>query len=84
MAQTIVKLKTIEGKHFVDVDQSVELIKKQLETNKSILIVARGIEISRIAVVIRRAEEDCNCVIARMETKNVKEKDDHGKERNIL
>lgn len=84
MAQTIVKLKTIEGKHFVDVDQSVQLIKKQLETNKSILIVARGIEISRIAVVIRRAEEECNCVIAKMETKNVKEKDEHGKERNIL
>ena len=57
MAETIVKLRTIEGKDFVDVDESVKAIKKELETNKSILIVAKGIEISRVAIVIRRAEE---------------------------
>lgn len=38
------------------------------------MIVARGIEISRVAIVIRRVEEECNCTIARMETVNKKEK----------
>lgn len=43
MAETIVKLKTFEGKNFVDVEESVKQIKKELETNKSILIIAKGI-----------------------------------------
>lgn len=30
MAETIVKLKTIEGKNYVDVDESIKLIKKEL------------------------------------------------------
>lgn len=43
MAEHVVKLRTFEGKNFVDVEQSVKMIKKELETNKSILIVAKGI-----------------------------------------
>ena len=50
----------------MDVDESVKSIKQELEGNHIIGIVARGIEISRVAVVIRRAEEECNCTIARM------------------
>lgn len=79
MAEKRIKLKTIEGKNFVDVDESVRHIKHELESNQTLLIVSTGIEISRVAVVIRRAEEECNCMIAKMETKNVREKDDHGR-----
>lgn len=57
MAEKVVKLKTIEGKNFVDVDESVNHIKQELDGNHTILIVSRGIEISRVAVVIRRVEE---------------------------
>ena len=79
MAEKRIKLKTMEGKNFVDVDESVKYIRQELESNQTLLIVSRGIEISRVAVVIRRAEEECNCMIAKMETKNVKEKDENGK-----
>ena len=84
MADKQVNLKLIEGKNYVDVDKSIEAIKKELETNESILIVARGIEISRVAVVIRRAEEECNCTIAKMQTHNVKVQDKDGNPRRVL
>ena len=57
MAEKLIKLRTIEGKNFVDVDESVKHIKQELDGNHTVCIVARGIEISRVAVVIRRAEE---------------------------
>ena len=56
MAEKRIKLKTMEGKNFVDVDESVKYIRQELESNQTLLIVSRGIEISRVAVVIRRAE----------------------------
>ena len=84
MTEVIIKLKTLEGKNFVDVDESIKLIKKELDGNRTLVIVSRGIEISRVALVIRRAEEECNCTIAKMETKNIKEKNEYGKDHKVL
>ena len=84
MASKEVKLKTIEGKNYVDVDESVKAIKKQLQNTKTILIVARGIEISRVAIVIRRVEEECNCIIAKMNVVNKKEADENNRQRSVM
>jgi len=70
MTDHVVALQLME-KGYVDVEASLNVIKEELKKHESILIIARGIEMSRVAVVIRRAEEECNCTIAKMETKNL-------------
>lgn len=55
MTDHLVALKIIDEKGYVDVDASVNAIKEELKKHESILIVARGIQISRVALVIKRA-----------------------------
>jgi len=83
MTDHLVALKIIDEKGYVDVDASVNAIKEELKKHESILIVARGIQISRVALVIKRAEEECNCTIAKMETKNIIEEHE-GKSKKVL
>ena len=84
MSEKQVSLKLIEGKNFVDVEASVQHIKQQLENVNTIEVIAKGIEISRVAIVIRRVEEECNCLIAKMQTVNSEYEDENGKKRKML
>ena len=66
-----------KGVFHVNVDKTVELVKKELAENQQVELTARQSEISRVGMIMKRVEEDCKAKIVSMkpEYKNLTEKD---------
>lgn len=46
----------VEGKNYVDVEETVKAIKKELETKNEVEFIARQMDISRAGMIIKRIE----------------------------
>jgi hypothetical protein len=62
-----------KGINHVNVDKTVEAIKKQLESSKEVELISRQSEISRVGMIMKRVEEETKCRISSMKTQNVDE-----------
>ena len=57
-----------QGVNHVNVDKTVELIKKELIDNEQVELVSKQSEISRVGMIMKRVEEDCKAKIVSMKT----------------
>lgn len=59
-----------QGIWHVNVDKTVEAIKKELQTNSQVEFISKQSEISRVGMVMKRVEEETKCRILTMKTDN--------------
>lgn len=51
-----VEPKHLEGKNYVDVEETVKAIKKELETKNEVEFISKKMDISRAGMIIKRIE----------------------------
>ena len=72
-----------KGVQHVDVEKTVELIKKELGENQKVALVTRQSEISRVGMIMKRVEEEAKAKIVSMKT-DYKVQTDKEREFNAL
>lgn len=74
----------VEGKTHVNVDATVQQIKRQLQSQGEVEYIAKKYEISRVGLIIKQVEEATKCVVKKMHTDNTLEPGKEGKDVRVL